>query len=261
MPDIKLRAMLVMHTTTMFRDARMQAILLGIALASTLCWGLLATTMPMEGTLICDSNGIASTIPAWSAGRASGLLAMWGIMTPAMMLPGAAFAIMQAAWEHRGDRKVYATATCFAAGYLLIVLTGGLLAALAQWALESTGTVIGWTTMADPLPSGLLLVAAGLHQLSPLRRTSKPLCGILAGGDDGDPVAIVKGLRHGRSRFGCCAGMICLQFAGGAMNLGWMAFLTVWMSAEAVLPWKKHVAVLAGTTLLVAGGLCLGAAS
>jgi predicted metal-binding membrane protein len=256
-PDIKHRTVFVMYSTMMFRDAQMQMILFGIVLASALCWWLLVVTMPAEGAIVCGINGIGSSITAWSAGRIFGLLAMWGIMAPAMMLPAAAVAILQVSWEQRGDRSAYAAAMSFAGGYLLIVLASGIIAALVQWVLESIGAVISSTTMANPLLSGLLFLAAGFYQLSPLKRVPAPLCRASASGNTGDHAAINRGLRHGRSCFGCCAGMVCLQFAGGAMNIGWMAFLAAWMTAQAVLPWKRHVAVLAGTVLLVNGGLCL----
>ena len=241
----------------MFRDTQMQAILVGISLASAFCWWLLVVAMPMDGAAICGVDGIGSTIPAWNMGRMFSLGAMWGVMTPAMMLPAATISILLVSWERRGDRMVYAIATSFAGGYLLIVLSCSTVAALAQWMLESTGVMISSTTIADPLLSGLLLLAAGFYQLSPLKRPAAPLCGTSSRGNARDHAAMNKGFMHGCSRFGCCTGMICLQFAGGAMNIGWMVFLAAWMTAEAVLPWKRHVAVLAGTALLVAGGLCL----
>lgn len=261
MPDVEVQAISVMHSLTMFRNVKMQAILLGIALGSASCWLLLVVMMPAEGSVICGGNGIGLDIQAWSIGRLSSLIAMWAIMTPAMMLPAAAPAVVKVSLGRQGGRGACATAASFTGGYLLIMLSGGIAAAMAQWALESTGAVVAWTTMANPTASGLLLVAAGLRQMATLRNTPAAACGRLSDRDGGDRSAVVRGMRHGRTGFGCCAGMICLQFAGGAMNIGWMALLSTWMLAEAVLPWKKHVAALAGTTLLVAGGLCLSAAT
>lgn len=242
----------------MLRDAQMQMILLGIAFVSALCWWLLASTMPMEGIMVCGAEGIESSIPAWNMGRASSLLAMWIVMTPAMMLPGAAPAIMQASWDHRGRLDVYTAAMSAASGYLLMIVLGSIVAALAQWVLESCGVLIGGAMMGNPKWSGLLFIAAGLYQVLPFRRSPRPFCVAAAcGGGTG----VKAGLRHGRACFGSCAGMICLQFAGGVMNVGWMAFLTAWMLAEAIFPWKRHVAVLAGAALLVNGGLCLAITS
>lgn len=238
----------------MLRDGQMQAILLGIALVSVLCWWLLVLTMPMAGAMVCGVEGIGSSIPAWNMGRASSLLAMWIVMVPAMMLPCAAPAIMQASWDHRGRFDAYAAAISVAGGYLLIILFGSIAAALAQWVLESRGVLIGGVSMGNAMPSGLLLIAAGLYQVLPFKRSPKPFCLVASCRKGG---GVLAGIRHGRSCFGSCASMICLQFAGGAMNVGWMAFLTAWMLAEAILPWKRHVAVLAGTAFLVGGGLCL----
>lgn len=242
----------------MLRDTQMQAILLGIAFVSALCWWLLVSTMPMEGIMVCGAEGIGSSISAWDTGRATSLLAMWVVMTPAMMLPGAAPAIMRASWDHRGRLDVYAAAMSAAGGYLLVILSGSSVAALAQWAMESHRVLIGGATMGNPKWSGLLFIAAGLYQILPFRHSPKPFC--VARACDGG-TGIRMGLRHGRACLGSCAGMICLQFAGGVMNVGWMALLTAWMLADAILPWKRHVAVLAGTVLLVNGGLCLAMTS
>jgi len=254
------QSVLAMTTTIMLRDAQMQAILLGIAFVSALCWWLLVSTMPMEGTMVCGAEGIGSSIPAWNMSRASSLLAMWIVMTPAMMLPCAAPAIMRVSWDHRGRLDIYAAAISAAGGYLLVILFGSIVAALAQWALESHGVLIGGTTTGNPMWNGFLLIAAGLYQILPFKRSLRPFC-LVASCGDGGRGGVMAGLRHGRSCFGSCAGIICLQFAGGVMNVGWMAFLTAWMLAEAILPWKRHIAVLAGTALLVGGGLCMAAAS
>lgn len=242
----------------MLRDTQMQAILLGIAFVSALCWWLLVSTMPMAGIMVCGAEGIGSSIPAWNIGRASSLLAMWIVMTPAMMLPGAAPAIMQASWDHRGRLDVYTVAVSAAAGYLLIILVGSIVAALVQWALESQSVLIGGATMGNAKWSGLLFIVAGLYQILPFKRSPKRFC-VASACDRGTEIR--QGLRHGRACFGSCAGMICLQFAGGVMNVGWMALLTAWMLADAILPCKRHVAVLAGAALLVNGGLCLTVAS
>ncbi|WP_449096341.1 copper chaperone [Rhizobium sp. A22-96] len=253
-----LQSVLAMSSTIMLRDTQMQAILLGIAFVSALCWWLLVSTMPMAGIMVCGVEGIGSNIPTWNSGRAFSLLAMWIVMTPAMMLPGAAPAIMQASWDHRGRLDVYTAAMSVASGYLLMILLGSVVAALAQWALESHGVLIGGATMGNPKWSGLLFIAAGLYQVLPFRRSPKPFC---VTGTCGGGTGVKAGLRHGRACFGSCAGMICLQFAGGVMNVGWMALLTAWMLADAILPWKRHVAVLAGVALLVNGALCLAMTS
>jgi hypothetical protein len=51
--------------------------------------------------------------------------------------------------------------------------------------------------------------------------------------------------------------MIGLQFAGGAMNAALMIPLTLWMLAEAFLPWKRELASLTAIALLTAGGLTI----
>ncbi|MDE1993800.1 MAG: DUF2182 domain-containing protein, partial [Rhizobiaceae bacterium] len=251
--DAALSTVFAMGSMTMFRDTQMQAILLGIALVSALAWWALIVDMPMSAIMLCGNDGIGSSIPAWNLNRLMSLMGMWAAMTLAMMLPGATLAILRASWDRRSQAGAYATASSFAAGYLAIILPGSVLAAFAQWCLESTGAMAGGATIGNSLFSGLLLAAVGLYQVSPFKRSLTPSCY-----RDDCRGGTFEGLRHGRACFGCCAGMICLQFAGGAMNLAWMAILALWMMAETALPWKRHVAVLSGLALLTAGGLTIG---
>lgn len=52
------------------------------------------------------------------------------------------------------------------------------------------------------------------------------------------------------TRLGSAIAMICLQLMGGAMDLGWMALIAVWMLVLALAPARRLVATAAGTALL-----------
>jgi len=52
------------------------------------------------------------------------------------------------------------------------------------------------------------------------------------------------------NRVGSAVAMLCLQLAGGAMNLGWMALIAVWMLALSLAPARRIVTAAAGVALL-----------
>jgi len=69
--------------------------------------------------------------------------------------------------------------------------------------------------------------------------------------------ALLMGLRHGALCVGCCWALMLLMFAGGVMNLAWIAALTVYVLAEKVVPQGPRFSRLAGAALVVFGGLML----
>ena len=67
------------------------------------------------------------------------------------------------------------------------------------------------------------------------------------------------GLRHGSYCVGCCWALMAVMLVVGAMNLLWMAALTVFMLAEKLVPaqwqvsrWAGAAFVLWGVAILVA---------
>jgi predicted metal-binding membrane protein len=52
------------------------------------------------------------------------------------------------------------------------------------------------------------------------------------------------------NRLGSAVAMVCLQLVGGAMELGWMALVAIWMLALALAPARRAVTAAAGIALL-----------
>src|SRR3546814_13900734 len=65
------------------------------------------------------------------------------------------------------------------------------------------------------------------------------------------------GVLHGSYCVGCCWLLMALLFVGGVMNLAWIAFLTVLVALEKLLPKGRLVATASGLVLIVAGGATL----
>lgn len=187
------------------------------------------------------------------------MLAMWFVMMTAMMLPSAApLILLQARAARHGG--IAAASAFFIAGYLACWLGFSAAATTAQWALEMLGLSHGMAmapTTAWLAPAVLAL--AGGYQLSRYKTVCLTHCR--------SPVAFLSrhwrrgafgsfrmGLVHGAYCVGCCAALMLLLFAGGVMDLWWIAGLSAVVLAEKLVPWGARFA-------RVTGYLCLAAAA
>ena len=183
------------------------------------------------------------------------LFAMWWLMMAGMMLPSAApmtltFATINARRRERGSP--YVPTALFIAGYLLVWGAFSLAATAAQSALERAALMTPMMRTSSPLLGGLLFVAAGVYQLTPLKhaclhRCRSPLGFVLEHWRDGTGGALRMGAEHGAFCLGCCALLMTLLFVGGVMNLLWVAAIAVFVLLEKV--------VRGGETLSRAGGV------
>jgi predicted metal-binding membrane protein len=187
--------------------------------------------------------------------------AMWQAMMIAMMTPAAAPTVLlyarvcrQAVADGRGSQV--APTGAFAAGYLLVWLGFSVVAAGLQWALQLSGLVSAATMGSqNRLFSALGLAAAGVYQLSPLQRVCLDHCRSPAEflsrhWRPGVGGAVLLGVRHGVYCLGCCWLLMALLFVGGAMNLAWIAGLTVLVVAEKLLPGGRWLGRAAGVVLI-----------
>jgi predicted metal-binding membrane protein len=193
------------------------------------------------------------------------LLAMWWIMMIGMMLPSAAPMILTFAAignRRRSRGQPYVPTILFTAGYLLAWGCFSVAATLAQWGLEQAA-LFSPMDMAttSPVLGGLLFIAAGLYQATPLKQACLRLCRspfdfVVNHWRDGAGGALRMGFAHGLYCLGCCWILMLLLFVGGVMNLVWVAVLTAVVLIEKLLPPGRWFS-LAGGVLLVAYGLGL----
>lgn len=183
-------------------------------------------------------------------------LAGWVLMLTAMMLPSeltyiGAFSSLLAAREreHTGDRSARVwTVLCFIAGYGLAWLGYGLIAYLLDAAIRQADLgIVSWSR-SGPLLAGSALIVAGIYQVSPLKRVClthcrSPLAFFARHWRQGRLGATALGVRHGAVCVGCCWALMAVMFVVGAMNLTWMALLTVLMFAEKLIPQGQRLAM------------------
>jgi len=130
-------------------------------------------------------------------------------MMAAMMLPGAARAVLRRAQAGGGMRAV----PLFAGSYL------------AVWALVGVA-VYALDRPHGPMAAGAVVVAAGVYELTPVKRHFRRGCREDAG----------SGLSFGLRCVGSSIGLMGMLVALGVMNLFWMAAIAVLTSAQKLLP-------------------------
>jgi predicted metal-binding membrane protein len=155
---------------------------------------------------------------------------LWAAMMAAMMLPGALPALLRHA---RAARSVLAVPQ-FAVSYLAVWTVIGLVA----YALyQPHGTVV----------AGTLTVAAGLYELTPLKRACRRRC----------REYVRSGSQFGLYCVGSSIGLMLVLLAVGAMNVTWMGIVAALVVAQKLLPPRALLDV--PLTLAVVGlGIAIG---
>jgi predicted metal-binding membrane protein len=201
--------------------------------------------------------------PAWSTANLLAIWLMWSVMMAAMMLPSAWPMVRTFVGLSRRAGQL-ARGNAFVAAYLLVWAGFSAAATLAQWAFQRTDLVDAMLVSSSPLLTGALLAIAGLYQFSPLKRIClahcrTPLGFLLGAWRPGTGGGFAMGARHGVVCVGCCWALMALLFVGGAMNLAWVAALSIAVALEKLLPGGERVARLLGVLLLGIGAVKLAA--
>jgi predicted metal-binding membrane protein len=155
-------------------------------------------------------------------------------------------------WEASG--RIYAVV----GGYLAIWVLFSAGATALQRVLAELLLVTPMMEASSPRVGSLLLLLAGIYQLTPLKRAClrtcrSPLGFLMSRWETGTRAAFRLGLTHGVYCVGCCWALMLLLFAGGVMNLAVIAALTAFVAFEKLAPFGDRSARVSGTLLLAAG--------
>jgi predicted metal-binding membrane protein len=193
---------------------------------------------------------------------------MWFLMMVAMMLPSAAPMILLYARFARGVQAqggALAPTFIFAGAYLVLWGLFSLAAAAAQVGLIHVGVVRAASlSLGSARLAGGLLIAAGIYQLTPLKRACldqcrSPLSFVTRLWRPGWGGAIRLGLVHGLYCIGCCWLLMALLFVGGVMSLAWVAVLALVVLIEKVAPiGRRGAQVVGGLAIIVGLAMALG---
>jgi predicted metal-binding membrane protein len=180
--------------------------------------------------------------PSADLGGFTWYVGLWVSMTAAMMLPSAAPAVLLV------DRLSRSTTPPFLAGYAAAWTAYG----LAAYGIARTALAAG---LGSWHASGPLIAAAGVYQLTPLkraclRRCHNPLSFLMPHADRGP---LVTGALHGLDCVGCCAGLMLLLFAVGMMSVGWMVVVAAVIATEKLAPFGERIVAPLAVVLVLGG--------
>jgi len=192
-------------TTTAARPTALAAVLaatLGLAAAS---WGI--AVWQMQGM----DMGVATRLGSFAF-----FTAVWVVMMAAMMLPGAAPAVLRRAQASGGVRAV----PLFIGSYLAVWVLAG----IAVYALYRPH---------GPVAAGVVALVAAAYELTPVKRHFRRRC---------------RESIHSGFRFGlCCAGssavLMLMLVALGVMSVAWMAVIAGIVLVQKLLPAKAAIDV------------------
>jgi len=149
-------------------------------------------------------------------GSFASFIAVWVVMMAAMMLPGAAPAVLRRAQVSGGMRAV----PLFTGSYL------------AVWALVGAA-VYALDRPHGPVAAGLVVIAAGLYELTPLKRHFRRRC----------RVSVRSGFGFGLCCVGSSIGLMAMLLALGVMSVTWMSVTAILVLGQKLLPPKAAIDV------------------
>ncbi|MFL5826233.1 MAG: DUF2182 domain-containing protein [Thermoleophilaceae bacterium] len=201
-----------------------------IAATSSATWGLGAVAWfvavrQMDGM----DMGIATRLGSFAS-----FVGLWVSMMAAMMLPGAAPAVLR---RLRAGGRVRAVPG-FVGSYL------------AVWTLVGVA-IYGVYRPHASLTAGALAIAAGVYELTPLKRHFRRRC----------REAGRSGFEFGIYCVGSSIGLMLILAAVGVMSVAWMSVIAVVVVAQKLLPAKAAIDLPVALALVALGGAILIAPS
>ncbi len=240
-------------------------VFLGLILLVVIAWAYILHLNSVMSSESMDSMVRDVAMPRmnqWDIKDAAAVAIMWSVMMVAMMLPSAAPMILIFSTVNRRRQlsgNPFVPTWIFLSGYLLVWIGFSLIAAGGQWSLHNLSLISPGMKIINPLVSGIILIAAGIYQFTPikdvcLKNCHSPLDFIMGNWRDGKRGALFMGLQHGKYCVGCCWAFMILLFVGGVMNLLWVAMIAIFVFIEKVAPVHHWLSKVAGF-LLAAWGL------
>ena len=219
-------------------------VLSGLALITVLSWAYVVSLASDTQNMDMGAEMAMPRMQAWDVADFGLTFGMWAVM----MVAGVN--------RRRREQQVsYVPTSVFLAGYLVVWAAFGGLATAAQWALHAVSLLSPMMASTSPVLGGVLLVAAGIYQWTPLkhaclRKCRSPLGFVLNEWREGRWGAFLMGLKHGGYCTGCCWSLMALLLVAGVMNLLWVAAIAGFILLEKVAPAGDRLGRVAGVVLV-----------
>lgn len=248
--------MLAPSTSKLSTLRQWDKISLYVALAGVvaLAWWYLIS-MAADMSAMSMSKTAMSAMP-WSRQTFLMMFLMWSIMMVGMMIPTAVRTLMIYARVVRqtGSSPLLSTLV-FLFGYLLIWTGFSLFATLLQGWLSQEALLSEMMAATSHYLAASLFIAAGIYQLTPLKRAclkhcQSPLGFISQHFTKGYIGACKMGLHHGLYCLGCCWALMGLLFVAGVMNLLWILAITLYVLFEKLIPTSRYSAPLSAALMI-----------
>src|SRR5258707_14667796 len=183
----------------------------GTAAALTATLGLAAASWVVAVRQMNGTNmGVATQLGSFAF-----FIALWVAMMAAMMLPGAAPAVLRRA-HARGVRAV----PLFVGSYL------------AVWTLVGVAVYALYRPHGS-FAAGALVIAAAVYELTPLKRHFRRRC----------RESVDSGFEFGLCCVGASIGLMLMLVALSVMSVSWMSVIAVLVLAQKLLPAKAVIDV------------------
>ncbi|GAB4058493.1 DUF2182 domain-containing protein [Catellatospora paridis] len=170
--------------------------------------------------------------PATPLGPFAFFVAGWASMIAAMMLPGAVPAVVRRVRDGGG----VGAAALFVAAYLGV------------WTLVGV-VVFALYRPHGPVAAGVLVIAAGAYELTPVKRHFRRRCG-----ESGH-----SGFGYGLHCVGSSIGLMLVLVAVGLMSIGWMCVITALCLAQKLLAARAGVDVPLALAVVALGVVIMAA--
>jgi predicted metal-binding membrane protein len=197
----------------------------------------------------------------WTAADVWFGFVMWTVMMAGMMAPSAApiLLLVSRSASSRGGERASLTVAAFGVGYFAIWTGFAAIATLVQGALHNMTLLSPSMATVSPRAAGIILVIAGLYQLTPEKRVClvhcrNPIDFLMTSWRPGRAGAFHMGLQHGLFCLGCCWALTLVLFGVGVMNLVWVAAISVVVLMEKAGWGGLILSRATGVALILFGG-------
>src|ERR671910_1603380 len=236
-------------------------VLSGLAVITTLSWADIASLVSKTSNMEMGAEMTMPRMQAWGIADFGLTFGMWAVMMVAMMTPAAAPMILMFAGVNRRRREQqgsYVPTSAFLAGYLVVWATFSVLATAAQWGLHAVSLLSPMMAITSPVVGGVLLLAGGVYQWTPLKhaclsKCRSPLGFVLNEWREGGWGAFLMGLKHGGYGAGLVWSLLVLLLVAGGVELLWGAAIAGLVLLEKVAPAGDRLGRVAGVVLVVWG--------
>lgn len=228
-----------------------------------------ARALPRPSEIVSVSPYTLATLSLQEVPELLGFVALWTVGIAAMMFPSEVPVVIGYATLTRSKTKGHGGSIVEQPNLPMVSLFVSTY--LGVWAVTAVPTFlfvhsVSRLSFADLVSSptfvGLLLIAAGVYQISSLKtlclsQCRSPLSFLINSYKPGYRGAVSMGFKHGAYCLGCCWALMLLLPLAGARGLIWMGLLGTVIFVERVTAQGVILATALGVTLLTMGVLIL----